>query len=83
MKIAKEVKVGLLVTAALVGLFWGLNYLKGMDVFSGVNKYYAVYSQVNGLAPSSDILLNGVKQGVYFVRVDTGSTILTQKIMKQ
>jgi phospholipid/cholesterol/gamma-HCH transport system substrate-binding protein len=62
-KLSKEVKVGLLVTAALMALFWGLNYLKGIDLFTADNKYYAVYEQVDGLVPSSDIILSGVKIG--------------------
>lgn len=63
MKLSKEVKVGLLVTAALAGLFWGMNYLKGIDIFADDNTYYAVYQNVDGLVPSSDIILSGVKVG--------------------
>ncbi|MDQ3050351.1 MAG: MlaD family protein [Bacteroidota bacterium] len=63
MKVSKEVKVGLLVTGALVALIWGMNYLKGLDLFSSDNKYYAVYHNVDGLGPSSEVILNGVKVG--------------------
>ncbi|MBL0340476.1 MAG: hypothetical protein IPP71_05845 [Bacteroidetes bacterium] len=63
MKLSKEVKVGILVTSAVFALFWGMNYLKGMDVFTGQNTYYAVYNQVAGLTTSSEVILNGVKIG--------------------
>lgn len=64
MKLSKEVKTGLLVTGALAALLWGMNYLKGFDLLSDDNKFYAVYSTVDGLVPSSDVVLNGVKVGM-------------------
>jgi phospholipid/cholesterol/gamma-HCH transport system substrate-binding protein len=63
-KLSKEVKTGLLVTGALAALLWGMNYLKGFDLLSDDNKFYAVYSTVDGLVPSSDVVLNGVKVGM-------------------
>lgn len=64
MNLSKEVKVGLLVTSALVALIWGMNYLKGLDLFTSDNKYYTLYNRVDGLVPSSDVMLNGVKVGL-------------------
>jgi phospholipid/cholesterol/gamma-HCH transport system substrate-binding protein len=63
-KIRNEVKVGILVTAALAALLWGLNYLKGKDVFTSRNKYYAVYSSVDGLVASNPVLMNGYRIGI-------------------
>jgi len=80
-KLSKEVKVGLLVTGAIAALLWGMNYLKGVDVFSGQNKYYAVYSQVDGLTSSSAVILNGVKIGqiqkVEFIKDNSGRILTT------
>ncbi|MFM7901965.1 MAG: MlaD family protein, partial [Bacteroidota bacterium] len=63
MKFSREVKIGLLVTGALAGLLYGMNFLKGVDVFTGVNTYYALYQRVDGLTSSSDILISGLKVG--------------------
>lgn len=86
MKISKEVKVGLLVTSAIAALLWGMNYLKGVDVFSGDNTYYAVYANVDGLVPSSDVMLNGVKVGqvlkIDFIGDNTGSILATMLVNK-
>lgn len=60
---SKEIKVGIIVTAALVCAIWGINYLKGRDLFSLTNTYYAVYPQVNGLYKSNLVKLNGYKIG--------------------
>lgn len=64
MKLSKEAKTGLLVTGALAALLWGMNYLKGFNLLSNDNKFFAVYSTVDGLVPSSDVVLNGVKVGM-------------------
>lgn len=64
MKIRNEVKVGILITAALAALLWGLNYLKGKDVFTSRNKYYAVYTSVDGLVASNPVLMNGYRIGI-------------------
>ncbi|MBK7855397.1 MAG: MCE family protein [Bacteroidetes bacterium] len=60
---SKEVKVGLTITLALVALIWGLNYLKGTDLFTSTNNYYAVYNNVGGLVKSNPVILNGFKIG--------------------
>ncbi|MEO8150920.1 MAG: MlaD family protein [Bacteroidia bacterium] len=61
--ISKEVKIGLIVTGALVAAIWGINYLKGRDLFSVSKEYHVIYPQVNGLAKSNLIKLNGYKVG--------------------
>lgn len=48
----------------MVGLYWGINFLRGRDIFSRSNAYYAEYEQVNGLVKSSKITSKGVKIGV-------------------
>ncbi len=81
MKLSKEIKVGLLVTGALVALIWGMNYLKGLDLFTSDNKYYALYNRVDGLVPSSDVVLNGVKVGlvqkIEFLQDRSGRILIT------
>lgn len=59
----KEFKVGLFVAAGLALLYLGFNYLKGIDFFTTTNKYYAVYDNVDQLAVSNPILVNGFAVG--------------------
>lgn len=59
----KEFKVGLFSAVALVMLYFGFNYLKGIDFFSSVKKYYAIYDNVDQLAVSNPVLVNGYAVG--------------------
>ena len=60
----KEAIIGLLVIIALAILFFGINYLKGVNIFKAANYYYASYNKVDGLAVSAPVTLNGYKVGV-------------------
>jgi phospholipid/cholesterol/gamma-HCH transport system substrate-binding protein len=62
-RISKEVKVGLFMTFSIVLLYFGFNYLKGIDFFSKTSKYYAVYNNVAGLAVSNPVFVNGFAVG--------------------
>lgn len=59
----REVRVGLMVVTAIFVLYFGLNFLKGIDVFSPINDYYATYDNIDGLVPSSPVLIKGYKVG--------------------
>jgi len=63
MNISKEVKVGLFMVVALVLLYVGFNYLKGIDFLSSTQRYYAVYSNVDKLTPSNLVYINGYSVG--------------------
>lgn len=60
---SKEFKVGLIALVSGVLLYYGFNYLKGIDFFSPTNKYYAVYDNVDGLNKSNPIIINGLQVG--------------------
>ncbi len=63
MKISKEFKIGITVTAA-IGLFiWGFNFLKGWNLFSSRFELYAVYPKIDGLIEANPLLINGFKIG--------------------
>lgn len=49
--------------AGMALLYLGFNYLKGIDFFSSTNKYYAVYDNIDQLAVSNPILVNGFAVG--------------------
>jgi len=59
----REVKVGLMAVAAIFVLYFGLNFLKGRDIFSSTSNYYAVYENIGGLVPSSPVYVKGFKVG--------------------
>ncbi len=63
MKFSKEVKVGLFMISAIVLLYFGFNFLKGIDFFSSDYKYYAIYKNVDKLTESNQIFLNGYAVG--------------------
>lgn len=63
MKIGKEVKIGVLLVISIALLFWGLNYLKGNDIFSKSRKFYAIYPRVDGLGISNPVVINGFQVG--------------------
>lgn len=63
MKISKEFKVGLFMVSGIAILYLGFNYLKGIDFFSSNEKYYAIYSNVDGLNVSNPIMINGFTIG--------------------
>lgn len=60
----KEVKIALVAVCGLVILFFGMNYLKGLNLFSSANRYYISFSDISGLAASSPIYADGYKVGV-------------------
>ena len=64
MKIRQEVKIGFFILLAIVILIWGLNYLKGINIFSAKDKYYAIYDRIEGLQENAPVLLKGFKIGI-------------------
>lgn len=59
----KEFQIGAITLLALAILFFGIDYLKGINLFHSSNYYYANYSNVAGLAISAPVNLNGYKVG--------------------
>lgn len=64
MKFTKEIKIALVAILAIVVLFFGLQFLKGLTIFSNDDSYYVTFDDVSGLSPSSPIYANGYKVGV-------------------
>lgn len=63
MTISKEAKVGILALFSAAILYLGFNFLKGSDVFSGMNDYHVTYQNVDGLVTSNAVMLNGLQVG--------------------
>lgn len=45
-------------------IFWGVNYLKGNDLFTRQRTVFAVYNQVEGLTATNPVMVNGMKVGM-------------------
>lgn len=59
----KNFIIGLCAVLALIVLFLGIQFLKGVNVFKSSNRYYAVYTNVEGLSVSAPVSVNGFKVG--------------------
>lgn len=60
---SKEFKVGLIALVSGVMLYYGFNFLKGIDFFSPTNKYFAIYDNVDGLVEGNRVIINGYSVG--------------------
>lgn len=60
----KETKIALTAVVALVLLFIGINFLKGINVFQATNTYYVKFKDVAGLAVSNPVYANGYPVGI-------------------
>ena len=63
MKIANEVRIGILGVAAIAVFVLGYNFLRGKGFFSSKKTIKALYSKVEGLKPANRISLNGFDIG--------------------
>lgn len=63
MKYAREIKVGLVATVSLFLLFFGFNFLKGVNIFSPTNSYHGVYYNLHGLEEQAAVYIRGHKVG--------------------
>lgn len=61
---SNEVKIALVAICGLVILFFGMNFLKGLNLFSSANKYYISFKDISGLSSSSPIYADGYQVGV-------------------
>lgn len=63
MKFSKELKAGVIALLAIVGFVVLFQFMKGRSLFTTDNIFYARYDNVEGLAQSSPVSINGLKVG--------------------
>jgi phospholipid/cholesterol/gamma-HCH transport system substrate-binding protein len=63
MKISNETKVGILAAVSIVMLIFGLNLLKGKNLFSSSKEYYATFKKASGLNMGSAVQVKGYQIG--------------------
>lgn len=64
MKHAREVKVGVLAIICAGILYFGFNFLKGVNIFSPTRCYMGQYERVNGLTEQAPVYIRGYKVGL-------------------
>ena len=63
MKITKEIKIALVAIVGILIMYFGINFLKGINLFSSNNYYYITFSDIQGLGASTPIYADGYKVG--------------------
>ena len=62
--LSHETRIGILAIVSIVILIWGYNYLKGRNMLTTSNLMYVEYPEVEMLAISAPVLINGFRVGV-------------------
>ena len=63
MKLSKELKTGLIAILAIIGFVVLYQFMKGKNLFTTDNVFYAKYDNVEGLSVSNPVSINGLKVG--------------------
>ena len=63
MKLTKEIKIALVAIVGILVMYFGINFLKGMNLFSTNNAYYMTFDDIQGLGASTPIYSDGYKVG--------------------
>lgn len=83
MKITREIKTAILVIASILLFIWGYSFLKGKDLFTNYKTFYVEYKNVEGLAASSSVTLNGLvigKVNSITINQNTGALLVELQI---
>lgn len=64
MKYSRELKVGILAIVCLGILYFGFNFLKGVNIFSPTKVYVGTFDRVNGLTAQSPVYIKGYQVGL-------------------
>ncbi|MCW1734635.1 MlaD family protein [Anaerorudis cellulosivorans] len=64
LKLSKNASIGLSFLISLAIIYFGINFLKGINIFQKQNNYIAVFDDVSGLNISSPVLVNGYQIGL-------------------
>ena len=63
MKVTREVKTGILAIGAILLFVFGYSFLKGTNLFQDSRVFYVKYDNVEGLAKSAPVTINGFNVG--------------------
>ena len=63
-KFTKEIQIGLVAIVGIIVLYFGLQFLKGLTMFSSDSRYFVKFDNISGLSASSPVYANGFRVGV-------------------
>ena len=63
MKHTREIKIGILAAVCIFLLFFGLNFLKGVNIFSPTNSYHGTFVNLHNLEEQAAVYIRGHKVG--------------------
>ena len=63
MKFTKEIRIALVAIVGILVMYFGINLLKGINLFSTNNAYYMTFDDIQGLGASTPIYADGYKVG--------------------
>ncbi|AOW10426.1 MlaD family protein [Flavobacterium gilvum] len=79
MKITREIKTAILVITSILLFIWGYSFLKGKDLFNKYKTFYVEYANVEGLAPSAPVTINGLNIGIVkTISIKENGTLLAE-----
>lgn len=61
--LTKNVKIALTVLVGLILLYWGINYLKGINLLTPANHFYTEVESTQGLLEAAPVTVNGFQVG--------------------
>jgi len=80
LKITREVKTAILVISGILLFIYLFNFLKGNDILDSSRTFYTIYENVEGLAPSTPVTINGLNVGkvqdITFTEDGTGKLLV-------
>ncbi|GAD07801.1 MlaD family protein [Porphyromonas crevioricanis] len=64
MKLSEKTKIGILAILALILVYFGINYLKGINLLKKPNIYHVSFEEVHNVNKASPVLIDGYKVGI-------------------
>lgn len=61
---SQEIKIAVIAIVSLFLIVWGINFLKGKNIFNKHHTYYGVFDNASGLLPANTVYINGVNVGI-------------------
>jgi len=82
-----EFKIGLAFILGFLALYWGINFMKGEDIFSSQKKFYVVYDNTEGLLATRPVTINGYQVGqvnsIEFHPDQSGRLVVTLQVTNE
>jgi len=63
-KIPREAIIGFIMLSIIAILIWGISFLKGKNILTKNQEFYAIFERIDGLEKASPVYLNGYRVGL-------------------